>query len=86
MHHNFFSLEYLRIHAFGHSFFTVIKIFNNIFTTFFVGYPVSYFRRQTKPSKALTKISLKVATQQTFVGLQDAFKTCLEDVFNTSSA
>ena len=25
-------------------------------------------------------------TQQTFVGLQDVFKTCLEDVFNTSSA
>ena len=25
-------------------------------------------------------------TQQTFVGLEDVFKTCLEDVFNTSSA
>ena len=24
--------------------------------------------------------------QQTFVGLQDVFKTCLEDVFKTSSA
>ena len=24
-------------------------------------------------------------TQQTFVGLQDVFKTCFEDVFNTSS-
>ena len=25
-------------------------------------------------------------TQQTFVGLQDVFKTCLQDVFKTSSA
>ena len=29
---------------------------------------------------------IKEAAQQTFVGLQDVFKTCLEDVFNTSSA
>ena len=29
---------------------------------------------------------LKVITQQTFVGLEDVFKTCLEDIFNTSSA
>ena len=25
-------------------------------------------------------------TQQTLAGLEDVFKTCLEDVFNTSSA
>ena len=29
---------------------------------------------------------LYVTTQQTFVGPEDVFKTCLEDVFNTSSA
>ena len=28
----------------------------------------------------------KSITQQTFAGLQDVFKTCPEDVFNTSSA
>ena len=29
---------------------------------------------------------LIIASQQTFVGLEDVFNTCLEDVFNTSSA
>ena len=31
-------------------------------------------------------ISGSLTPQQTFVALQDVFKTCLEDVFNTSSA
>ena len=31
-------------------------------------------------------VKLVVLTQQTFVGLEDVFKTCLEGVFNTSSA
>ena len=34
----------------------------------------------------LQNILLKSTTQQTFVGLEDVFKRCLEDVFNTSSA
>ena len=41
----FFILEYLRIHTFGHSAFTVSKIFNRVFTTLYLylGYPVSYY-------------------------------------------
>ena len=33
-----------------------------------------------------TSGGVSIISQQTFVGLQDVFKTCLEDVFNTSSA
>ena len=33
-----------------------------------------------------TSGGVSIISQQTFVGLQDVFKTCLENVFNTSSA
>ena len=39
-------------------------------------------------SNGKTTINLLTVAQQTFLGLQDkeVFKTCLEDVFSTSSA
>ena len=40
-----------------------------------------------KITDVITQISqtMIIMTPQTFAGLQDVFKTCLEDVFNTSS-
>ena len=70
---SFFILECLRIHTFGHSIFTVIKIFNKVFTLFiFLGYPVSYLRKQTWHCRALTKISSKVASSHGVVSYRKA--------------
>ena len=46
------------------------------------------YRHQTCHGGHISKevLTQKVTSQQTFVGLEDVFKTCLEEVFNTSSA